>query len=79
MTNREMFHQMLNSRPDPRRAYEILSGMASTAAALKEGSTQYPNIRKLAEAIYDTGCADQIMAALPALLGIALQKGGNQE
>ncbi|MBP3655495.1 MAG: hypothetical protein J6K32_02245 [Clostridia bacterium] len=42
-------------------------------------NTTKTNLRKLAEAIYDTGCADQIMAALTALLSIAIQRGGEQE
>lgn len=32
MTSREMFHQMLNSRSNPQRAYAILSNLASVAS-----------------------------------------------
>lgn len=39
MTNREMFHQMLNSRSNPQRAYAILSNLAAAASNSDKSAT----------------------------------------
>lgn len=36
MTAREMFHQMLNSRRNPERAYRLISALAAVASAAND-------------------------------------------
>lgn len=71
---RAMFHQMLNSRRDPERAYAILSGMASIASAPEK-----TNNEKLCEMINSCKNPRLVYNALLALAPIIREAKTRQQ
>ena len=73
MTSREMFHQMLNSRSNPERAYKLLSGMAAAASAadsLPDSLTSEERVAKLTDRLNACKNPRKVYAAAMALAPI---------
>lgn len=84
INGREMFHQMLNSRPNPERAYALLTHLAAAAAEPRkdakptERANRKSNLRDLAEYLHATGRGHELIAALDAILSAREQEGGEE-